>query len=177
MLFFIAKTNKRYEKTLRKNRKNRKKGRDSTDVILAYHPDWVIAKKMPHLCIGDLDPVESSCHQNANSAAISASYRQLDARIRMLGLYDTDYSFFIREAIKFVVLWACVFYFALVHPGSTVSVLTSAVLCAVLWHQGAFVSHDGNYSTFVSLFVFFYWCCGCSRGKALVFRSSGAVIY
>ena len=114
-------------------------GRDSTDVILAYHPDWVIQKKMTHFYIGELDPCAST-----RTSAISKSYRNLDARIRQLGYYDTDYWFYIREGIKFLALWIGVVYFAVVGAGSVGYVLTSALLCAFLWHQGVFVAHDGK---------------------------------
>lgn len=116
-------------------------GRDSTDVILAYHPDWVIQKKMTHFYIGELDPCAST-----RTSAISKSYRNLDARIRQLGYYDTDYWFYIREGIKFLALWIGVVYFAVVGAGSVGYVLTSALLCAFLWHQGVFVAHDAGHS-------------------------------
>jgi delta8-fatty-acid desaturase len=113
-------------------------GRDATDVILAYHPDWVIEKKMPHFVIGELAP------ESRTTSKVSTSYRLLDAQIRNLGLYTTDYSFYLREALKFFALWAVVLYFPLAYPGSTYAVLVSAFIAAILWHQGAFVAHDGN---------------------------------
>ncbi|KAI9347782.1 fatty acid desaturase-domain-containing protein [Zopfochytrium polystomum] len=117
-------------------------GRDSTDAILAYHPDWVIEKKMPHLCIADLAPADALALQSK----LSTSYRQLDAKLRTMGLYNTDYSFYLREAIKFLAIWAAAIYIAVAYREYFFGVLGSAVLCAILWQQGAFVAHDAGHS-------------------------------
>ncbi|KAJ3089602.1 hypothetical protein HDU96_003713 [Phlyctochytrium bullatum] len=140
-------------------------GKDATDVILAYHPDWAIEKKMPHFCIADLavpssttstTPTASSSSSTAaaipessiakRDKRISASYRQLDAKIRRMGLYKTDYTFYMKEGMKFLLLWIAAISVALAFPSSVLGVTASALLCAMLWHQGAFVAHDAGHS-------------------------------
>ncbi|KAJ3408024.1 hypothetical protein HDV05_005162 [Chytridiales sp. JEL 0842] len=131
-------------------------GRDATDVILAYHPDWVLTKKLPHFCIGELpSPAKASSSKdhpslNNSTSRISVAYRQLDARLRQEGLYDTDYGFYLREALKFLVLWVGVIYVAAVWGRSETygwyACVGSALMAALLWHQGAFVAHDAGHS-------------------------------
>ncbi|KAI9344614.1 fatty acid desaturase-domain-containing protein [Obelidium mucronatum] len=83
-------------------------GRDATDAIISYHPEWVLEKKLPHFCVGEL--AETS---RTPSSKISMAYRQLDDRIRKAGLYQTNYNFYIREAVKFAFLWATAVYLIL----------------------------------------------------------------
>ncbi|KAJ3194111.1 hypothetical protein HK101_003447 [Irineochytrium annulatum] len=123
-------------------------GRDATDVILAYHPDWAIEKKMPHFCIGELpaSDILNPALTTPESKRVSTSYRLLDARIRRMGLYKTDFGFYFQEALKFLVIWVSAITIALLWPSSTIAVLTSAFLCATLWQQAAFVAHDAGHS-------------------------------
>ncbi|KAJ3203014.1 hypothetical protein HDU83_001280 [Entophlyctis luteolus] len=115
-------------------------GRDATDAIIAYHPDWVIDKKIPHFCVGELAPNERTV-----SSKISLSYRAMDQKIRNLGLYQTNYSFYIRELCKFAAIWVAAVYLVLAFP-NFYGVLASAVCCSVLWWQAAFVAHDAGHS-------------------------------
>ncbi|KAJ3059067.1 hypothetical protein HDU99_006515, partial [Rhizoclosmatium hyalinum] len=115
-------------------------GKDSTDAIIAYHPDWVIDKKIPHFCVGELAPNERTV-----DSKISLAYRQLDERIRKAGLYQTNYNFYIREIIKFAFFWVGAIYLILRFP-NFYGVLGSAFLCATLWWQAAFVAHDAGHS-------------------------------
>ncbi|KAJ3071876.1 hypothetical protein HDU98_004682 [Podochytrium sp. JEL0797] len=115
-------------------------GRDSTDAIIAYHPEWVIEKKIPHFCVGELAPNEKSI-----SPTISLAYRKLDDRIRKADLYTTNYNFYIRELVKFGSLWVAAIYLVLRFP-NFYGVLASALLCATLWWQAAFVAHDAGHS-------------------------------
>ncbi|KAI8829938.1 fatty acid desaturase-domain-containing protein [Chytriomyces cf. hyalinus JEL632] len=115
-------------------------GRDATDAIIAYHPEWVMDKKMPHFCVGELAPSERS-----SSSKVSIGYRQLDEKIRKLGLYNTNYSYFIRELLKFVVLFVVGVYLVLRHP-NVYGVLGSALSFATLWWQAAFYAHDAGHS-------------------------------
>ncbi|KAI8838223.1 cytochrome b5-like heme/steroid binding domain-containing protein [Chytriomyces cf. hyalinus JEL632] len=114
-------------------------GRDATDAIIAYHPEWVMDKKMPHFCIGELAP-----HERTSSRKVSVGYRQLDEKLRKLGFYNTNYSFFIRELIKFVVLLVSGVYLVLRYP-NVYGVLASALCFATLWWQAAFYAHDGEF--------------------------------
>ncbi|KAI8620665.1 fatty acid desaturase-domain-containing protein [Chytriomyces sp. MP71] len=115
-------------------------GKDSTDVIIAYHPDWVLDKKMPHFCVGEL-----AAHERPSSNKISVSYRLLDNKIRQMGLYKTNYSFFIREAVKFLGLFVTAIYLVIKYP-TFWGVLASALTFATLWWQAAFVAHDAGHS-------------------------------
>ncbi|KAJ3030446.1 UNVERIFIED_CONTAM: hypothetical protein HDU68_009002 [Siphonaria sp. JEL0065] len=115
-------------------------GRDATDAIIAYHPEWVLDKKLPHFCVGELAQTERT-----PSTKISMAYRQLDDRIRKAGLYQTNYNFYIRELLKFGALWISAIYLILKFP-NIYGVLASALVCATLWWQAAFVAHDAGHS-------------------------------
>ncbi|KAJ3107912.1 hypothetical protein HDU97_002844 [Phlyctochytrium planicorne] len=123
-------------------------GKDATDVILAYHPEWAIEKKMPHFCIAELDTtsIVSDTPAAIRSKKISTSYRQLDAKIRQMGLYQTDFTFYMKEGIKFLIIWVAALSLAMLYPSSVVAVTASALLFGLLWHQGAFVAHDAGHT-------------------------------
>ncbi|KAJ3108388.1 hypothetical protein HK100_003451 [Physocladia obscura] len=114
--------------------------KDATDAIIAYHPDWVIDKKIPHFCVGELASTERTV-----SPKISQAYRALDLKIRDMGLYQTNYNFYIREVCKFAALWVAAIYLILRYP-TFYGVLASSVCCAILWWQAAFVVHDAGHS-------------------------------
>ncbi|KAJ3198690.1 hypothetical protein HDU67_003446 [Dinochytrium kinnereticum] len=105
---------------------------------------------MPHFCIAELSgPTVSSTTETPASLRakrISTSYRQLDAKIRRMGLFTTDYTFYMKEGLKFLSLWVAAMTLAVLFPGSVVAVIISALLCGTLWHQAAFVAHDAGHS-------------------------------
>ncbi|KAJ3331803.1 hypothetical protein HDU76_002151 [Blyttiomyces sp. JEL0837] len=95
---------------------------------------------MVSFCVGDM------ASEARTTSKVSTAYRLLDAKIRTMGLYNTDFGFYIREALKFVVMWAIVLYLALGFSGSYLAVGCSALMCAAMWHQAAFVAHDAGHT-------------------------------
>ena len=112
-------------------------GKDATDATIAFHPAWVWNQKMPLFCIGDLDP------RDHETNPISQSYRKLEEQLHALNLFETDYWFFIRELIKFGLLWLSMLYFG-IYGTSFGSYFLSASCAGLLWHQAAFFAHDGT---------------------------------
>ncbi|KAI9091777.1 fatty acid desaturase-domain-containing protein [Phlyctochytrium arcticum] len=115
-------------------------GRDATDAVLAYHPEEVIEKKMPHYCIGELAP---ECR---HTSAISADYRRLDAELKQNGMYKTNYQFYVLEAVKLVALFVGAWSIVLFGPNHWFPYMISALMCSTMWHQAAFVAHDAGHS-------------------------------
>jgi hypothetical protein len=126
-------------------------------VILAYHPDWVIEKTMRHFCVGSLSPSSLPTNKSTNDETskqisdrkrISTSYRKLLTKLRNKDVFQTDMSFYLGEGVKFLVLW-CLCFVTLLYRGQwdLLGTVASALLCAALWQQAAFVAHDGIFLT------------------------------
>jgi cytochrome b involved in lipid metabolism len=111
-------------------------GKDATDATVAFHPEWVWLKKMPLFLIGELKTKESKVNK------ISQSYRKLNEELKAAGLFVSDYWFYFREVVKFVILWATMIYFIL-YGSSNIHYFISATSAGILWHQAAFFAHDG----------------------------------
>jgi hypothetical protein len=111
-------------------------GKDATDATIAYHPDWVWEKKLPHFCIGELEL------KDRKLPLVSKNYRLLEQQLKKEKFFETDYFFFARELVKFALLWVGMIYFV-AFKSDPVSYSVSAILAALLWHQAAFFSHDG----------------------------------
>ncbi len=105
--------------------------------MIVLHPNWVMDKITPFY-VADLDPLD------IEDNPISEDFRALDSILEVSGLYDSNPWFWIREIIKFSILWVGMIYFTVYGNGNNWSYLLSALLAAQLWHQAAFVAHDGK---------------------------------
>ncbi|KAI8996020.1 fatty acid desaturase-domain-containing protein [Gaertneriomyces semiglobifer] len=115
------------------------RGRDATDAVLAYHPASTIKQRMPHFVIGSLPKSELTVDP------ISEEYKELDAKLKADGFYETNYWFYVREFFKLMTLWG-VMIGAVVWGQSGGWYILSAVCAATLWHQAAFIAHDAGHS-------------------------------
>lgn len=112
--------------------------------MLVLHPAWAMDKISPFY-IGDLDPLDVVENE------ISRDFRNLNVLLREKGLYKSDPWFWMREVLKFVVLWSGMVYLCVCGNGNNWSYLMSALLAAQLWHQAAFVAHDGKFLNMFAL--------------------------
>lgn len=115
-------------------------GMDATDAMIAFHPQWVFEKRLPHFCVGILHP--DSCY----TSPVSLAYRELHSSLNMAGLFKRNDSFFVREIVKFLLLWVGMVGLAVYGPNTVWNYTVSALLAATLWHQAAFVAHDAGHS-------------------------------
>lgn len=112
-------------------------GKDATDAMIVMHPPWVMDKIKPFY-IADLEPLDVQDHQ------ISIDFRALNVKLHKLGFYESRKSFWVGELLKFGLLWIGMIYFTVYGNGQNWSYLVSALLASQLWHQAAFVVHDGT---------------------------------
>jgi delta8-fatty-acid desaturase len=113
-------------------------GKDATDAVLAVHPPET-SRLFRAFYIGDIDPRE------ATNSVISQDYRELEKYLRSNGYYEIQPWFWIRENIKFFILWSLMVY-CVVFWNTNLSSFLGAFIAAQLWHQVAFVAHDAGHS-------------------------------
>ncbi|CAG8571120.1 4475_t:CDS:2 [Diversispora eburnea] len=110
-------------------------GKDATDEINVLHPEYVTKKKIHNFYIGEYNEEQS----------ISNSFKQLELKIKELGLYQCNYWNYFLEGIRYLVLiisaWLLVIY-----GTQTIHYILSAILLGFFWHQLAFTAHDSGHS-------------------------------
>ena len=110
-------------------------GRDATDELRAFHPDWVLDTKLPTFKVGDVsDPPVP----NKVQVAFRAYYKELDAK----GYFKRDLGWYLFKLMTvFVWLVACL---AILKQNKTdlLPVVAAAVSLGMFWQQLAFVGHD-----------------------------------
>ncbi|KAI9002136.1 fatty acid desaturase-domain-containing protein [Hyaloraphidium curvatum] len=122
-------------------------GRDATDAMTAFHPESVFRLRLPRFAYARFQDSELSMGADVDRSeskfrSVAAAYLALEKRVKEMGLFETDYSFYYREIVKAVVLLTGMIGAILVFGGSFFPVLASAFCAAVLWWQMAFVAHD-----------------------------------
>ena len=72
--------------------------------------------------------------------------KNLPTSIQLLttGMYESNPWFWSREIFKCSLLWLGMVYFCVCGNGNNWSYLLSGILAAQLWHQAAFIAHDGR---------------------------------
>ncbi|ORX90622.1 hypothetical protein K493DRAFT_317847, partial [Basidiobolus meristosporus CBS 931.73] len=125
-------------------------GRDATDVVRAMHPEWVLTKTMKHFYVGDLAQDSlATVHPNPElkeQQHISDAYKRLEAKIRALGLYETNYTCYAWEAGRCSIAFALMLGLILWGPQTTWSYVIAALANAFVWHQSAFCAHDAGHN-------------------------------
>lgn len=91
-------------------------------------------RKVPH----DLSLYPSLDH--VTQADVIVQYRQLDQRLRDIGLYDCDYSAYLFETLRYIGL-GLLSYLSL----RTGWFATSGIFLGMLWHQLSFTVHDAGH--------------------------------
>ncbi len=105
-------------------------------MMIAFHPKYVFGSKLARFCVGSF---------NSPHNQISSSYRMLEQKFQDEGLFETDYWYYYREYAKFIGLWLGMVTF-IVWNQSNWSIVASCLCATSLWHQAAFVVHDGALS-------------------------------
>jgi delta8-fatty-acid desaturase len=110
-------------------------GHDATDAMIVLHPAHVMEKIHPFY-IADLQ------NEDIEHSKVSHDFLKLNNELKELGLYKTTPWFYIREIIKISALFASILYLVL-KVKTTASCFGAALLLGLMWHQVAFVAHDG----------------------------------
>ncbi|KXS10027.1 fatty acid/sphingolipid desaturase [Gonapodya prolifera JEL478] len=152
------------------------KGKNATDVMIAYHPDDVIQKRLPYFLVGKVvddgvdsgiessDPDEAAVPQQTtpnaplssvekaggavgygalvSNSEVSKDYRRLHQQLKDLGFFETDYSNYMREVIKYLICLTIIVYTGIFAPRHILSYVVCAATTAFMWQQMAFVGHD-----------------------------------
>lgn len=109
-------------------------GMDATDVLRAFHDDWVLETKLPHFVIGTLsDPLETT--------ELIKDFRKLGEEFEKLGYFHVSPWFYARKIAVVFCIFAC--SMALLFQTDSMTLhMVSAVLMGVFFQQFAFVGHD-----------------------------------
>ncbi|KAJ3270378.1 hypothetical protein HK104_004936, partial [Borealophlyctis nickersoniae] len=106
-------------------------------------PSSVIASVSSHPTTTSSTPATPTSTPLSKSAI---AFRELEAKLHAEGYYDTNYTFYVLEAVKIIALWGCMVGLVLWGPQHWVTYTVSALLGAMCWHQAAFVAHDAGHS-------------------------------
>lgn len=121
-------------------------GRDCTDPFISYHPSHVFEKWLPGMLIAELEQATNGTQQERKQQIETLqAYRTLRQRFLKAGLYETDYSFYIKEAIKMGILLSAA-VFSTVFCSSFSAHMLGAILLGCFWQQLAFVGHDAGHN-------------------------------
>lgn len=118
------------------------RGQDATDVMTAFHPEWVHTEKIKNFLVGSLPP-----HEQNRQSPISTSYQELNEQLKRDGLYKLDKEFYVGQTAKALALWLGGVVLVVFGPKHWLAYLVSAFLLGQLWQQGAFVVHDAGHSS------------------------------
>jgi hypothetical protein len=111
-------------------------GKDATDAMMVLHPPYAL-EKLHSFYIGDLDPNEVDEHK------ISKSFLKLNETLKERGFYNVTPFFYLKEFFKLLFLWSMVFYLVCFQT-TDLGYLIGALCLGFMWHQIAFVAHDGT---------------------------------
>lgn len=109
-------------------------GMDATDELRAFHDDWVLEKKLPHLVIGTVvdAPAPSQLVQD---------FRELGEHFDKLGYFHVSPWFYVQKVMFVMSLFGCVLWLVLKEE-SVAAHMLGAVVLGIFWQQFAFVGHD-----------------------------------
>ncbi|CAG8713820.1 13237_t:CDS:1 [Dentiscutata erythropus] len=135
-------------------------GKDATDAINVFHPDYVFNSKIHNFYIGEYGPGDSEeniiySQTSANEPellltlakekSISMAFRRLESKIKERGLYDCNYWNYAYETVRYIILIITAWY--LVIYGTTkFHYFISSICLGLFWHQLAFTAHDAGHN-------------------------------
>ena len=147
-------------------------GKDATDVLDAFHPQAMLAKKLPAYYIGEFIAADSALLEDsalasgavamtpilmaeeeermracqdesrASTSKLAKAYLDLHQKLVRLGYYEPNYWFYARRAIGFLLWFGAAIGLAVFNPTSTAALFVSAVMLGAFWHGLAFTAHD-----------------------------------
>jgi delta8-fatty-acid desaturase len=121
-------------------------GKDSTDPFISYHPSHVFEKWLPGMLIAEVEEAKESVQEDRKRQTKTLqAFRQLRQQFLKDGLFETDYSFYAREAVKLGSL-LCAAVFFTVFCSSFTAHMVGALLLGCFWQQLAFIGHDTGHN-------------------------------
>ncbi|CAH1760265.1 14695_t:CDS:1 [Entrophospora sp. SA101] len=149
-------------------------GKDATDEINAFHPEYVFQQKINNFYVGEYinnndddddknvdikdnkkqsNKVEDEWKEEVYNLSseeqknISIAYRKLDILIKEKGLHKCNYFNYLLETIKYILLIYSAWYLVLNNPNNDYSYyILSATFLGAFWHQLAFTAHDAGHN-------------------------------
>jgi len=114
-------------------------GDDMTDIFAAFHAAGSQAM-MKRFYIGDLIP-ESVTHKDEQQLAFEKGYRDLRAKLVMMGMFKSSKLFYLYKCSFNMCMWAAAV--AMVYFSDNVGVhVASALLLGLFWQQCGWLAHD-----------------------------------
>lgn len=114
-------------------------GRECSDVFKAFHKSSIIEKKLPAFKIGE---VKDDCMASIKGSSLDQDYRRLREEVE--GCLDTDYWFYVQQAINLSLIFAALIY-GVVFSNNVYIQVASSFTMALFWQQMAFVGHDSGH--------------------------------
>jgi delta8-fatty-acid desaturase len=121
-------------------------GKDATDEINVFHPEYVYKKKINTFYIGEYEENTKLKEEKISGQKfISQIYRRYYLKLHELGLYECNYWNYFYESIRYSILiisaWMLVIYGTQIWQH-----LLSAFCLGLFWHQLAFTAHDAGHN-------------------------------
>jgi len=114
-------------------------GDDMTDIFAAFHAQGSQAM-MKRFYIGELIP-ESVTHKDQRQLDFEKGYRDLRAKLVMLGMFKSNKLFYVYKVMFNLGMWATAL--AMVYFSESTAVhMTSALLMGLFWQQSGWLAHD-----------------------------------
>jgi len=114
-------------------------GDDMTDIFAAFHAAGSHAM-LKKFYIGDLIP-ESVTHKDDRQLAFEKGYRDLRAKLIMMGFFNSSKLFYAYKCSFNMAMWATSMTMVYVSDSTIVHIL-SALLMGLFWQQCGWLAHD-----------------------------------
>ncbi|GBC04765.1 hypothetical protein RclHR1_05860003 [Rhizophagus clarus] len=121
-------------------------GKDATDEINVFHPEYVFKKKINTFYIGEYEENTKLKEEKiSEQKLISQTYRRYYLKLHELGLYECNYWNYFYESIRYTFLIISVWMLA-IYGTQIWQYFLSAFCLGLFWHQLAFTAHDSGHS-------------------------------
>ena len=114
-------------------------GDDMTDIFAAFHAPGSQAM-MKKFLIGELIP-ESVEHKDDKQIAFEKGYRDLRAKLIMMGMFKSRYGFYVYKQLSNMSMWASAMAM-MYYSDSTAVQLAAAVWMGLFFQQCGWLAHD-----------------------------------
>jgi len=114
-------------------------GDDMTDIFAAFHASGS-HQQMKQFYIGELIP-ESNTNKDEKQRAFERGYRDLRAKLIMMGMFKSSKSFYLYKCTFNLCMWLTALSMVYLSD-SLVMHITSALLLGLFWQQCGWLAHD-----------------------------------
>jgi len=114
-------------------------GDDATDIFAAFHARGS-ENLLKKFLIGDLI-VESVEHKDAHQHAFEAAYRELRKQLIEMGMFKSNFSFYVYKQASNLSMWASAFAM-MYYSDNTYVHMTSALWMGLFFQQCGWLAHD-----------------------------------